>query len=227
MTKLFFLNFLFSFSFLIGQTQNSIIENTDLSSVKIGSQLWTTQNLSVSTYRNGDVIPQVTDATKWSNLTTGAWCWYNNDSAANWQYGKLYNWFALNDARGIAPEGWHVPSDAEWNILIQELDPATDTVCQDCKQSMRAGGEMKEAGKNHWKRPNTGASNYSGFKDLPGGGRNGNGSFYGTRTYGYWWTSTENNVDFAWNRALYCRSIGVLRTYSYKTLGYSIRLVKD
>jgi uncharacterized protein (TIGR02145 family) len=97
------------------------------------------KNLNVSKYKNGDIIPQVTDGTQWANLTTGAWCWYNNDSATYAAtYGKLYNWYAVNDPRGLAPEGWHVPSDGEWNILIKYLDPIADTFCGSrCLQSWR------------------------------------------------------------------------------------------
>ena len=88
-----------------------------LPTIVIGTQQWMRENLDVVTYRNGDIIPQVTDATAWAALTTGAWCYYNNDSANGAIYGKLYNWYAVNDTRGLAPTGWHVPTDAEWTIL--------------------------------------------------------------------------------------------------------------
>src|SRR5690242_1829855 len=86
-------------------------------SVTIGNQVWMLKNLDVTTYRNGDPISQVTDSTQWVGLTTGAWCYYNNDPANNVVYGKLYNWYAVNDPRGIAPLGWHIPTDAEWTTL--------------------------------------------------------------------------------------------------------------
>ena len=85
--------------------------------VRIGTQVWKIKNLNVSNYRNGDLIPQVKNPAKWATLTTGAWCWYNNDSANGAVYGKLYNWYAVTDPRGLAPEGWHVPSDADWDTL--------------------------------------------------------------------------------------------------------------
>lgn len=94
----------------------------DFGTVKIGNQIWCTFNLDVSTYRNGDKIPEVSDPKKWSKLTTGAWCWYNNDPANNTKYGKLYNWYAVNDSRGLAPEGFHIPSDAEWTMLMENSD---------------------------------------------------------------------------------------------------------
>jgi hypothetical protein len=85
--------------------------------VAIGTQVWTTKNLDVATYRNGDVISQVSDKDAWANLTTGAWCYYENDAKNGVKYGKLYNWYAVNDARGLAPAGWHVPTDYEWEVL--------------------------------------------------------------------------------------------------------------
>src|SRR5450759_3473794 len=133
---------------------------TPIPSVTICTQVWMLKNLDVSTYRNGDLIPKVTDPTAWSALTTGAWCWCSNDSATNAStYGKLYNRYAVNDPRGLPPTGWHVPSDAEWNTLITCLggDPFV------------AGGAMKETGTTHWQSPNTDATNSSGFTGLPGG----------------------------------------------------------
>jgi uncharacterized protein (TIGR02145 family) len=104
--------------------------------VTICTQVWAIKNLDVDRYRNGDPIPKVTDPTAWSVLTTGAYCYYNNDSATYAAtYGKLYNSYAVNDPRGLAPEGWHIPSNAEWNILVKCIDPAADTTCSVCSQS--------------------------------------------------------------------------------------------
>src|SRR5205085_6409714 len=134
--------------------------------------------LSVSTYLNGDTIPSITDPTIWASLTTGAYCYYNNDSttyAAT--YGKLYNWYAVNDPRGLAPLGWHIPSDAEWTTLENCLGG-----------SSVAGGAMKETGITYWLSPNTSATNSSGFTGLPGGYRNpSDGSFYLISSNGIWW----------------------------------------
>src|SRR5450759_1177427 len=166
---------------------------TPIPSVTICTQVWMLKNLDVSTYRNGDLIPKVTDPTAWSALTTGAWCWYNNDSATNAStYGKLYNWYAVNDPRGLAPTGWHVPSDAEWTTLSTCLGG-----------NAVAGGAMKETGTTHWTSPNTGATNSSGFTGLPGGYRNNDGSFNNVGNFGYWWSSTELNTTDAWYRNLY------------------------
>ena len=103
------------------KVKGSIKSTETVGVVTIGSQVWTSKNLNVSTYRNGDVIPQVQDQEAWATLTTGAWCYYNNDPANGTKYGKLYNWYAVNDARGLAPQGYHIPNDAEWHILLNYL----------------------------------------------------------------------------------------------------------
>ena len=184
--------------------------------VTIDSQIWTGCNLNVATYRNGDTIPQVTDPTAWSNLTTGAWCYYDNDPANEAIYGKLYNWYAVNDARGLAPTGYHVPSDSEWTILTTFLggDPI-------------AGGPMKEAGLCHWGEPNTDATNESNFTGLPGGYRFYNGTFFHINDNGLWWSSSEYNTNYSRYRLLYNNSGIIDSNYNYKTYGMSVRLIKD
>ncbi len=184
--------------------------------VTIGTQVWTSKNLNVSTYRNGDVIPQVQDKKAWANLTTGAWCYYGNDASNGTKYGKLYNWYAVNDPRGLAPQGWHVPSDAEWTILETALGG-----------SLVAGGKMKEAGTLNWTTPNTGGNNNSGFAGLPGGYRNGNGSFDFVGDGGYWWSSTEFNTAVAWFRYLYYNYGIIYRNYFSKYYGFSVRCLRD
>jgi uncharacterized protein (TIGR02145 family) len=197
-----------------------------LPSVTIGTQVWTNQNLSVARYRNGDIIPQVTDATQWGNLTTGAWCWYNNDSATYAAtYGRLYNWYAVNDARGLAPQGYHIPSDGEWNKLVKYLDAGADTTCVNCNQSTIAGGAMKST--TGWNAPNTGATNSSGFAGLPGGYRDDDGAFYYVGGYGDWWSSTEDDTTNAWYRILGYSSSVVNRGSNTKRLGFSVRCVRD
>jgi uncharacterized protein (TIGR02145 family) len=184
--------------------------------VTIGNQKWTKANLNVSRYRNGDPIPQVTDPTQWANLTTGAWCYYNNDSANGPIYGKLYNWYAVNDSRGLAPVGWHVPSDTEWTILTTFL--GGESV---------AGGKMKEMGIANWLSPNTSATNSSGFKGLPGGLRYYNGSFDYVRNVGLWWSSSERDIDYIWYRYLSNNFASVERLGSLNKNGISIRCLRD
>ena len=187
--------------------------------VTIGSQIWTSCNLNVSTYRNGDIIPQVTDPTAWIALTTGAWCYYNNDPANNTKYGKLYNWYAVNDVRGLAPIGYHVPTDVEWTILTDYLGGLTV-----------AGGKMKEVGTTSWNSPNTGATNTSLFTGLPGGRRINNGAFQNIGQYGAFWTSTDwldPNTNGAWYYLLTNSQQQANRYTNGKIVGFSVRLIRD
>ena len=188
--------------------------------IKIGTQKWMTKNLAVSRYRNGDKIPQVTDPAAWAALTTGAWCWYNNDSAIGAVYGRLYNWYAVHDPRGLAPIGWHVPSDLEWDTLSTFL-------------GNNAGGKLKdtgtiEAGTGLWYAPNAGATNKTGFTGLPGGYRGGHsGAFDDFGGEGYWWTSTHYNASKARDRNLHYLD-GHVGTYQYdKRYGFSVRCLRD
>jgi uncharacterized protein (TIGR02145 family) len=182
--------------------------------IVIGTQQWMTQNLDVTTYRNGDIIPQVTDPSAWAALTTGAWCYYNNDPANGAIYGKLYNWYAVNDPRGLAPAGWHVPTNAEWTTLSNFLG-GTEV----------AGGKMKTTGTSRWLSPNEGATNESGFAGLPGGLRY-NASFTDVGYGGKWWSATGVTTT-AYSGALYYFA-SFIRNYDYdKTSGLSVRCVRD
>ncbi len=179
-------------------------------------EVWMLKNLDVSKYRNGDDIPQVTDPAAWANLTTGAWCYYNNDPANGTTYGKLYNWYAVNDPRGLAPTGWHVPTDAEWTTLINCL--GGEAV---------AGGKMKETGTTHWRSPNTDATNSSGFTGLPGGLRYSGRAFTDIGFFGSWWSSSEFNTTEAWYRTMGYFGAGAYIDEEYKTFGFSVRCVRD
>ena len=190
--------------------------------VSIGSQIWMTKNLNVSRYRNGDPIPQVTNITQWASLTTGAWCYYDNDPANGRIYGKLYNWYAVNDPRGLTPIGWHVASDAEWTTLTAFLGFADV-----------AGGKMKatgtlEAGTSLWKSPNASATHSSGFSALPGGyiADNGSGSFLINR-YGYLWSTTEFGSLRAIARILNYTNGSITTLEFFKDNGFSVRCIKD
>ena len=184
--------------------------------IAIGTQQWMRENLDVLTYRNGDIIPQVTDPTAWAALTTGAWCYYNNDVANGAIYGKLYNWYAVTDPRGLAPLGWHIPTNTEWTILTTTLggEPV-------------AGGRMKATGTTRWTSPNTSATNESGFAGLPGGLRFSDGSFGVVGDYGYWWSSTETNTTYAWYRNLFYNDGTINRYVDFKQDGFSVRCLRD
>ena len=212
-----------------GQTCALTLTVAALPSVTIGTQIWTSKNLDVATYRDGTPIPQVTDPTQWANLTTGAWCYYNNDPANGEVYGKLYNWYAvagiydaasLNDPtlrKQLAPIGWHVPSDAEWTVVTDFLGGESI-----------AGEKMKETGTNHWTSPNTGTTNTSGFTGLPGGYYfNYSSQFSNILDFGYWWSSSELGTNFAWYHNLYYNFGNAYRSNGNKTFGLSVRLLKD
>ena len=209
---LLFLITVLLFQFSCKKGDNPVIDPTPV--VTIGFQVWTQNNLDVRVYRNGDPIPQVTDPTVWGNLTTGAWCWYNNDSATNAIYGKLYNWYAVNDSRGLAPSGYHIATDAEWTQLTDFL-----------------GGAAVAAGKirttSGWTLPNTGATNSTGFSSLPGGYRNSDGTFRLIGGLTSWWSSTETNTTNAWSRIIGYNNIIVGRGSLNKTLGNSVRCVRN
>jgi uncharacterized protein (TIGR02145 family) len=188
-----------------------------LPSITICSQVWMDKNLDVNKYRNGDPIPKVTDADTWAALTTGAYCYYNNDSATYAAtYGKQYNWYAVNDPRGLAPEGWHVPTDFEWTTLSTCLGGVGV-----------AGGAMKEMGTTHWTTPNTGATNISGFTGLPGGSRLLNGTFGSVGFYGNWWCSSEDYTTNALTRDLEYSSDNINMNSLNKRYGLSVRCLRD
>jgi uncharacterized protein (TIGR02145 family) len=185
----------------------------EFKTVKIGNQVWMAENLNVDHYRNGDPIPEVKDGNQWSKLNSGAWCYYDNDIANGKVYGKLYNWYAVNDARGLCSNGYHVPSDEEWAVLENYLGGREV-----------AGGKMKST--KGWDSPNTGATNSSGFNTLPGGYRYADGT-YGIGASGYWWSSTENDSSTAWYRTLGYTSSNVVRNGNDKQDGFSVRCVRD
>jgi uncharacterized protein (TIGR02145 family) len=163
----------------------------------------------------------ITDNTQWSQLSTGAWSYYNNDVANNAKYGKLYNWYAVskisNGNKNVCPTGWHVPTDAEWRVLTEYLSGA----------SVAAGGKMKEVGTTSWNSPNTDATNTSLFTGLPGGYRDYSGNFNSIGDYGYWWSSTEYYTYDAWFRYLgKANGDASIGTFS-KDYGFSVRCLRD
>ena len=191
----------------------------------IGTQQWMADNLKVSKYNDGTLIPNVTDATQWSSLTSGAWVYYNNDIGNNVKYGKLYNWFVTNSIananKNVCPTGWHVPTDAEWSILTDYLG----------RESV-AGGKMKEVGTINWNSPNTGATNSSLFTGVSGGSRSSGSSGYYNNigNNGFWWSSFQYGISDAYLRSLDYNSgsinIGVGSTQNKKS-GLSIRCLRD
>ncbi len=180
--------------------------------IKIGNNLWMTENLNVDTYLNGDIIPQVDDPVVWSKLSTGAWCYYENDASNGKIYGKLYNWYAVNDPRGLAPTGWYLPSDKEWMDLADVLGG-----------NKTAGIEMKAT--IGWKDDGNG-TNRSGFEALPSGYRKYDGEFNYIGYFGGWWSSTVYSSFSSWSRNLYSSQTELVRDYGNKNSGLSIRCIK-
>ena len=184
--------------------------------VTIGTEVWMTKNLNVDKFRNGDPIPQAKTDDEWKKAGVNkqpAWCYYENDPANGAKYGKLYNWYAVSDSRGLAPVGYHIPSDAEWTILSDYLGGAE-----------KAGAKMKS--KQGWAEDGNG-TNTSGFSGLPGGSRYYSGTFYTIGKCGYWWSSTEGSTANAWYRGLGYKYGGVSRYYDDKEVGFSVRCLRD
>ena len=193
------------------------IDGNIYQTIDIGNQTWMTTNLNVSRYNNGDVIPQVQDYNQWKNLKTGAWCYYANDTSNGTVYGKLYNWYALHDNRGLAPAGYHIPSDQDWDRLVNFVGGYNI-----------AGYELKESGNSHWSNPNAG-TNIHGFSGLPGGYLSSNGFCCITES-GRWWSTTPvltNNVLNIKSFELIGGSSQMSQKFILASEGSSIRLIKD
>ena len=202
------------------------IDGNTYQTVKIGNQWWMAENLKVTHYRNGHAIPNVTGDTEWSNLTTGAYCNYDNDDNNADTYGSLYNWYAVNDRRNIAPYGWHVPRDADWKTLEMYLGMSQSEADDTGYRGTDEGGKMKETGTTHWDSPNTGATNESGFSALPGGYLTNNGNYISMGRRAKFWSSTDYNSYTAWYRYLNCHHSEVDRGYDAKQYGLSVRCVR-
>ena len=198
--------------------------------VKIGNQEWMVKNLNVSTFRNGDPITEAKSDEEWEKLGgegKPAWCYYANDKANDAKYGKLYNWYAVNDPRGLAPAGWHVPSDAEWKELEMCLGMNQLAADDIGYRGTDEGDKMKETGTAHWQSPNN-ANNESNLSVLPGGYRFNNGYYHGMGGYAAFWSSTEyGSRPTAWSRGLSYDSSVVLRRDDGKPSGFSVLCVRD
>jgi len=212
----------FSFGYETGTVTD--IDGNVYKTIKIGNQWWMAENLRVTHYRNGDAIPNKKKGKSflgfgdsgWDELKTGAYCNYDNDPKYVQTYGRLYNWYAISDHRNIAPEGWHVPTDEEWQTLIDFLGG-----------NSVAGGKMKERGTTHWSSPNKGATNQSKFSSLPSGYRDDNGSFGFIRDRAYYWSATKTNKGNAWGISLYFYRSDAGHHPFKKQYGFSVRCVRD
>ena len=191
----------------------STIPILDNSPVQIYDQIWMKRNLNVNRYRNGDIIPQVQDQTQWSNLTTGAWCYYENNTSNGSIYGKLYNWYAVNDPRGLAPQGWHIPRDSEWTELLTRVGG-----------SLNAGGSLRA---NVLWTGSLQSSDSYGFSALPAGDRDSSGYFDNRGSYMLFWTSSESDSNSSWMYGGNNAVNQIWRANSDKKYGLAIRCIKN
>ncbi len=196
--------------------------------VQIGEQWWFAENLRTTRYANGESILLVTDKKEWVKLTEGAWCWYDNNSNHDNTHGKLYNWYAVGDSRNICPEGWHVPTDEEWYMLENFVDPTIDDPNAinwrgaDAASKLKAPDVLFTGGSRGVR-----ATNQYGFSAHISGYRHHHGIFLNIEGTGMWWTSTEYTKDFAWYRMMYYDLSNIRRITDNKKLGYSVRCIKD
>lgn len=185
--------------------------------VRIGRQVWMVENLRTTRLNDFTAIPLVTNNQEWTKLTSPGYCWYNNKPGTyKNDYGALYNYYAVSTGK-LAPQGWHVPTEKDWQILIDSL--GGESV---------AGGKMKERGTLHWQIPNTVVKDSSGFSGLPGGCRFPSGKSFLLERQGYWWTAWVNeNNNFAVARSMVSYNTSIHKFYESKSYGFSVRCIKD
>jgi len=202
-------------------------DNKSYSTVQIGTQCWMAENLNVGTRIDGS-------GSQTNNSTIEKYCYNDNNTNCD-TYGGLYQWDEMmgyvttEGTQGICPTGWHLPTDAEWMTLEEEVESTTGVNWNTTgKRGTDAGGNLKETGTSHWISPNTGATNNSSFTALPGGGRSySDGSFYNLGYNGHWWSSSENSGVYAWYRYLFYNFAQVDRWATLQTSGFSVRCLKD
>jgi len=219
--------FIIIMSFLLAACDKDDYQITDndgnvYQGVKIGNQIWMTENLRVTSYPDGSAIPNVEGNTAWDELEIDgeAYCWYDNSSSNEDVYGGLYTWAAATNGgastQGVCPDGWHLPSEEEWKELVIYLGGYSE-----------AGYYLKEHGTDHWSGINPGASNSSGFTALPGGLRNIAGSFSAMGALADFWSSTESSPESAYRISLVAGDGDVNISGTAKESGFSVRCLKD
>lgn len=195
------------------------IQGNIYKTIIIGEQEWMGENLKATKFNNGTDIPNVTDMTDWVRISTPAYAWYNNDISNKETYGALYNWYTVN-AGNLCPDGWRVPTDADWIILTDFLG-----------ENSVAGGKLKATGNKYWNTQNKDATNESSFSALPGGYRYGyywsSGIFYERGTNGYCWSATECTDTHVWTRTMNTGNSKVYRSFFTKNNGFSVRCIKS
>jgi uncharacterized protein (TIGR02145 family) len=200
----------------VQQQYNTItdIDGNIYKTVKIGEQVWMSENLKTTHFKNGKEIELIDGTVNWEQTKASGWCYYQNDEYNNKVYGKLYNYYAAIDDNGLCPAGWHLPSNGEWRELIDYLG-GRDI----------GGGKMKST--IHWLSPNKEASNSSGFSGFPGGCRNISGQYILITGHGTWWSATDYNENQAWNFSLDYTNGLISDYHSMRKMGFSVRCLKD
>ncbi|HWR99963.1 MAG TPA: fibrobacter succinogenes major paralogous domain-containing protein [Prolixibacteraceae bacterium] len=191
-------------------------EGNKYRTIQIGTQVWMAENLRTARFRDGSSIPVIQSGTMWESATKGAYCRYENNDTVAAAYGHLYNWYAVTDSRGLAPAGWHIPGEADWETLAGFLG-GTGT----------AAMKLKEKGTRHWSSASPGATNESGFTALPGGARGEVGQYCFLGTAGFWWSSGFTNDRTADLRCVTNHSSRLFKYTYNKEYGFSVRCVKD
>jgi len=215
------------------------VEGNTYATIELGNQIWMAENLRVRLYADGSPIPEVADEAEWDAMEPGdqAYCWYNNEVENGDESGALYTWAAAmygelsSDSigvQGVCPDGWHLPSDAEWKELEMFLGMSQADAGKNDWRGTDEGGQLKEIGFSSWAIPNEGATNSSGFTAIPGGFRSAKGLFYNIDSYSAHWSATpEEGTGNAWYRALKYDQAKVYRQRNSTQLGLSVRCVKD
>lgn len=198
---------------LSGCHTNSVsdIDGNKYKTVKIGNQVWMAEDLKTTRYNDGTKIPLVTDYDNWAKLNSDGFCWYNNDSTFKNSNGALYNWYAVNTGK-LCPKGWHVPTEVEWMTLGSFVGGP-----------FVAGGKLKEIGYDHWKSPNTKATNEFGFTALPGGFRSYNGAFNFIGKSAYWWSSKEYTKNAVYFYSMRYKFSDMYKNVANKPNGFCVR----
>ncbi len=203
-------------------------EGNEYTTVKIGDQWWMAENLRTSQYNNGNVIPTGFSNIDWEYATVGAYSIYNNSTDHESTYGKLYNWKAVTDSRGICPVGWRIPSDEDWKTLEMYLGMTADQANAGGWRGTDEGGKLKITGTEYWDEPNTGATNSTGFSALAGGARTYLGEYIFLNEWSYFWSSTYQTENYSsWYRVLAYNEARVFRFYNQQNTGMSVRCMKD
>ena len=200
------------------------VEVSTWKTVKIGEQEWTTENLNLGHFQNGDIIQEAKTKEEWEKAGRNeepAWCYYDNNSSNGEKYGKLYNFYAVNDPRGLAPKSWHVATDADWTVLTDYLTANGDNETEGTALKASSGWKNRKDGTS-----GNGTDDY-GWLGLPGGLRSLSGGFSNIGYGGNWWSSSQYDADVAWYRGLDGGVDYVFRLVSFKKLGFSVRCLRD